>query len=310
MTRRHAFLVTLLALLAFAGVTARRCAAACLPLSPAQLALSADYVIPEGEPEAMILELPDYGVVDFPPRGGALVTLQVLPPQLDLPEDVFVVGEDYSGCIDAESGSGQIDFQRAGPYFVRAGYADGHVDHFEVFVIAIPSIDAAPTVSAGGGWIQMPAPSGAQGYRGGGKFGNDPTGYNTQTSLDGLISQIKADYGNAGGKIDIALRYHGAPGEFTIQKGEWISLGPKGKANFDKFCQAARNRVKSITLQTCRTGLGPKGCEFLQALSACAGGVPVYASTGKVTTTWKKNNPSGTVKTVTKGTVVSNANCQ
>ena len=225
------------------------------------------------------------------------------------PADKFIAGTDYTGCLDATSGAGQLDFQRPGPYLVRATYADGHSDHFEVYIVSQPSDVVLPKSACGtGGFVEMPVTSGAQGYRGT-PFASDPNGYSTQGTLNGLISQIKSDYGNAGTQIDVALRYHGAPGQFTIQDGETVSeTGAKGKANFDKLCQALRGRVKSVTLLSCRTGMGTKGCQFIKALSACTGAT-VNATCGKVTTVWKKNNPSGTVKFVTNGAQGNSTSC-
>jgi hypothetical protein len=304
MKTRFATVVFALVALVFPPASSPARAGSCVPLSEAQLHLDPSYQILENQPDAIEIRIPDYGVVTFPPRGGALDTLQILTPQMSAPEDAFVLGVDYSACIDPVTGAGQVDFQRAGPYFIRAAYADGHVDHFDVHVISVPAGPAAGR----GGWVQVQMPSNVNGYRGT-EFGSDPTNFNTQGTLDGLISQIKTDYGNSSGPIDIALRYHGSSGKFQVGKGEWVSLDPNGRANFDKLCQALRGRAKSITLLSCRAAKGQKGCEFMNALSQCAGGVPVHGSNGKVTTTWKKNNPSGTVQTVTKGSMTSSGSC-
>ena len=155
-------------------------------------------------------------------------------------------------------------------------------------------------------------PGDAKGYRDR-PFASDPTGFGERTSLEALTSQIRSDQVDAGQAIDVALRYHGTPGVIYIGKDQ-ISLDKKGMRNLEKLCLALNRKVKSVTLLSCRTGCGKKGCDFIKKLSECLGGVPVNAMTGKVETAWRKdgngNAVPGSVKFVQNGQQTSNATCQ
>lgn len=286
-------------------------AASCDALSPAQLFLNAGYQVPYALANAVVIQMPALGDLSLPPRGGALVTLQVLPAQMVDVADQFVAGVDYTGCIDAASGAGTVSFRRAGPYIVRLGYADGHVDHLEVHVVSVPA-GAPSSALAGGGSLQgfreiTSIPAGAKGYRDA-AFAGDPTGHSEQSNLADLVSKIRSDQVDAGQPIDIALRYHGSSGQISIGK-DLMGLGPRGMENLRKFCLGVKGKVKSVTLLSCRTGKGQKGCEFIKQLSSCLGDAPVNAMTGRVTTTWRNNNPSGTVKFVQNDQQTSSGNC-
>ncbi len=307
---------TALGLLLAALITCASLAGAtCVALSPAQLFLDPNYSVPRAQANLILVHMPSFGTISLPPRGGALVSLQVLPPQmLDL-ENEFVAGVHYTGCIDAASGGGQLNFQRAGPYIVRMGYADGHVDHLEVHVVSVPG--ELPASALAGppdltGYKEITSiPTGAKGYRDA-AFVTDPTGFGEQSSLDALTSQIRSDQVDAGHPIDVALRYHGASGTIMIGN-DRIALDKQGMRNLEKFCLALNRKVKSVTLLSCRTGSGKKGCDLIKKLSECLGSVPVNAMTGRVDTSWRKdgsgNAVPGSVKFVQNGQQTSSASC-
>lgn len=281
-------------------------AGACVPLSPAQMFLAPDYSAPGTSPH-LIVQTPGFGPLRIAARDAAVSTIQVLPPQMVEPAEAFVPDVDYAACLDPVDGSGRIDFQRTGPYLVRVGHADGYVEHLVVHVGSLPG--AAPPASLAGYTQVTSIPNGANGYTDA-EFvsGRNPdnSGYQTQMSVRDLVNAIQIDAG--AGQIDVALRYHGSRGTILIGS-DTVGLGPNGRANLQRLCAGIGSQVRSVTLLSCETGEGAEGCEFIQELSRCLGGRPVYAMTGTVTSVSQRGGPTSATRFVQNGRQVSSTNC-
>jgi len=308
---RAALVAGALAALALVG-GAVAAGAQCTALTADDLFLDPAYAIPDTSLPAIEIEIPSFGEVTFPPRGGPVTHIQVVPPQMLLVQDAFVVGTDYTGCLDPD-GTARLDFEHVAPYFVRVTYADAHVEHYIVYVITTPS--PAPFTGPGAGFHQVSSmPSNVHGYQSS-SFANEPSGFTTVSSLDQLINQVTSTWtaGN-GDPIDIALRLHGAAGQFQFSRNEVVSDGPAGSANLERLCNKLRGKVRSVTLLSCNAGTGPKGTDFMQKLANCLStpqGTPHHAqvtvngNSGKVSSEWHTSNGQTSFHFTTNGGAVS-----
>ena len=281
-----------LAIAAVSWMLPRSAAAECTPLDPSAMYLDPQYTMPDSLPDVISVLIPELGVVTFPPRASVVTALQVIPPQLEVPEEQFVAGVDYTGCLT--EGAGEVDFQRPGPYFVRVTYADGSFDFFVVYVITKPA--RGPLGPRGGFKQVINQQSGSQGFSGTPEdFGTEPSNFTSAPDVNSLINAIADAAGNS--SIDVTLRFHGAPGNIWFSEGSWMSQGPQGQANLDRFCRRLRGRVKSLTLMVCNVAKGAEGQAFIQRLADCLSvpgqpPVTVTATDGVVAPTWR-TTPQG-----------------
>jgi len=200
----------------------------------------------------------------------------IAPPQMLNPADNYVVGIDYGGCFDSTAWTGEFSYSSPGSYLTTTS----RVEEGVLFVIVNIATKNLGACWAQGGAKEFVFPSPAKSYEGA-DVANPPDFANQESvnSLTDLVNKVTVDAG--GGMIDLVFAGAGCEGSITVNGVDEVSLLPADADNFTKFC-SLRGKVGSVRLLSSSTGHGTSGSSFLEALSACLGGVPVTGYTGAV----------------------------
>jgi hypothetical protein len=241
----------------------------CTTLTPAQMEMSSSEIILGDYP---VIDLPVLGSVPFSNGGDPVTGIKILPPDMVLSADDYLPGTHYDACVDAGAGTGLINFNRGGIYFVRINRMSGDNDTIQITVLA----EKLQSCALGGRFKEFPCPTPPHSFEGSDtKPGLRFPGSKVVGGVQALVDSVCASAG--GGKIDIVIVDHGFPGGISIN-GENISTAPADSAALRKI-GGLKGKVSSICLLSCSSAQGAAGAAFLKKLSELLGGIPVKGST-------------------------------